>query len=143
MPANSRWDLIRVLKGEGVCYRAQRCGQTQEWLPDRGTSTCSSRKSPPPVNTLAWLGLANVVVFVDVSIGSTIIRRLYKLTLSDQPQVILQLTVGLSDLVQRFFCRSAFAGGPKNFSTGARTRCRRPCPQPLQMNEIGHEHLSE
>jgi len=32
-----------------VSYRAQRCGQTQEWLTERGT---------PPVNTLAWLGLA-------------------------------------------------------------------------------------
>ena len=42
----------------GVCYWAQLCGQTQEWLTDRGTSTCASRKSPPPVNTLAWLGTA-------------------------------------------------------------------------------------
>ena len=24
----------------------------------QGTSTCALRKSPPPVNTLAWLGLA-------------------------------------------------------------------------------------
>ena len=34
--------------------------QTQEWLTDRGTSACASRKSPPPVNTLVgldWLGL--------------------------------------------------------------------------------------
>jgi len=28
----------------------------QVWLTDRGTSTCASRKSPPPVRTLAWLG---------------------------------------------------------------------------------------
>ena len=43
----------------GVCYRAQPCGQTQEWLRDRGTSTCALHKSLPPVNTLAWLGLAS------------------------------------------------------------------------------------
>ena len=30
-------------------------GQTQEWLPDGGTSTCASRRSPPSVRTLAWL----------------------------------------------------------------------------------------
>ena len=27
-------------------------------MADSGTSTCASRKSPPPVRTLAWLGLA-------------------------------------------------------------------------------------
>jgi len=40
----------------GICYWAQQCGQTQEWLTDRGTSTCASRMSPLPVNTLDWLG---------------------------------------------------------------------------------------
>jgi len=39
-----------------VSYRAQLCDQTQEWLTDRGTPTCVSRKSPPPLRTLAWLG---------------------------------------------------------------------------------------
>jgi hypothetical protein len=33
----------------GVCYWAQRCAPTQEWLTDRGTLTCAT------VNTLAWL----------------------------------------------------------------------------------------
>ena len=30
----------------------------QEWLTDRGTSTCASRNSTLSVSTLAWLGLA-------------------------------------------------------------------------------------
>ena len=52
--ALTAYSPVRVL----VSVRAQRCGQTQEWLTDRGTSTCASRKSLPPVNTLAWFGLA-------------------------------------------------------------------------------------
>jgi len=32
-----------------------------EWLTDRGTSTCASPKSPPPVNPLAWLGAQHCV----------------------------------------------------------------------------------
>jgi hypothetical protein len=37
-------------------------GETEmEWLTDRGTSTCALRKSPPPVNTLAWLGETEIV----------------------------------------------------------------------------------
>ena len=42
----------------GICYLAQLCGQTQEWLTDRGTPNCAWSKSPPTVNTFAWLGLA-------------------------------------------------------------------------------------
>ena len=41
----------------GICLGVQRRGQTQEWLPDRGTSTCASRRYPPSVRTLAWFGL--------------------------------------------------------------------------------------
>ena len=52
----------------GVCYSAQRCGQTPEWLTDRGTSTCASRKSPPPVNTLAWLDGRDIVYWAVVSL---------------------------------------------------------------------------
>ena len=44
----------------GVCYWAQQCGQTQEWLTDRGTEPCTSRKSPPQVNALARLGSARL-----------------------------------------------------------------------------------
>ena len=40
-----------------VSVRVQQCAQTQEWIRDRGMSTCASRKSPPSVRTLAWLGL--------------------------------------------------------------------------------------
>ena len=36
---------------------AQLCVQTQEWVPDGGLSTCASRRSPPSVRTLSWLGL--------------------------------------------------------------------------------------
>ena len=41
----------------------------------------------------------NIVTYVFVSLGSVTICRLYKLTLSHQAQVTLQLTVSLSDLV--------------------------------------------
>jgi hypothetical protein len=34
----------------------------QEWLTESGTSNCASCKSPPPVNTLAWLGLLAVSI---------------------------------------------------------------------------------
>ena len=44
----------------------------------------------------------NDVTYGYVSIDSTIICRLHKLTLSDQPQVILQLWVCLPDLEQGF-----------------------------------------
>ena len=39
-----------------VSARVQQCAQTQEWITDRGMSTCASHKSPPSVRTLAWLG---------------------------------------------------------------------------------------
>jgi hypothetical protein len=39
------------------------------------------------------------VAYVSAFLGSIIICRLYKLALSDQAQVTLQLTVSLSDLV--------------------------------------------
>jgi len=47
-----------------VSARIQRCAQTQEWITDRGMSNCASRKSPPSVRTLAWLGLAGPASFV-------------------------------------------------------------------------------
>jgi hypothetical protein len=39
------------------------------------------------------------IAYVFVFLGSVIICQVYKLTLSDQAQVTLQLTVSLSDLV--------------------------------------------
>ena len=42
------------------------------------------------------------VAFVFVSLGSVIIRSSFKLTLSDQTQIILQIGAILSDIVQRF-----------------------------------------
>jgi hypothetical protein len=66
------------------------------------------------------------VAYVFLFLCSIIICRLYKLALSDQAQVTLQLTVSLSDLVCRFVT-GALAGGPKIFFlTGARIRSRRP-----------------
>ena len=46
-------------------------------------------------------GHLNVKCFL-LFLGSTVACRLYKLTLSYQAQVTLQLRVSLSDLVQRF-----------------------------------------
>ena len=45
----------------GICYWTQLCSQTQEWLTDRGTSTCASRKAPPPQLKL-WIGLLWLVL---------------------------------------------------------------------------------
>jgi hypothetical protein len=33
---------------------------TQDWLTDRGRSTCDSRKSPPSVRTLTWLEISDL-----------------------------------------------------------------------------------
>jgi hypothetical protein len=56
-----------------------------------------------------------------VFLSSTIICRLYKLTVSDQTQVMLQLTVGLANLVVRFLAGPPLLGG------GGQSRSRRPC----------------
>ena len=70
--------------GLGFCYWSQQCGQTQEWLTDRGTSTCVSRNYPPQLKL--WLGL------------------------SDWPAVLLERQVGLCQpflaALWRFFCKS-------------------------------------
>jgi hypothetical protein len=55
-------------------------------------------------------------------LGSITICRLHKLTLSDQFQVTLQLTVNLSDLVHRFLASPPLGGGGRG-----RIRCQRPC----------------
>jgi hypothetical protein len=57
--------------------------------------------------------------------GSIIICRLYKLTLTDQPQATLQLTV--FDITQIFVSGPPLLGGPKNFFHRDRTRCQQPC----------------
>jgi hypothetical protein len=81
---------------------------------------------------------ADYVAYVYASIGSTIICRLYAIN-SFTPCTSHSATQSRSFRFKvKIFIRSALAGGPKNFSTGARTRCRRPYPQPLQMDEIGH-----
>ena len=41
-----------------MSVRVQQSAQTREWITDTVMSTCASRKSPPSVRTLAWLGLA-------------------------------------------------------------------------------------
>jgi hypothetical protein len=56
------------------------------------------------------------VVYVFIFLGSIIICQFYKSTLSDQAQVTLQLTAGLSDLVLRFLADRSLLGGPHPLS---------------------------
>jgi hypothetical protein len=46
-----------------------------------------------------WGPAPDCVAYVFVFLGSIVVRQLYKLTLSDQTQVTLQLTVSLSNSV--------------------------------------------
>lgn len=53
--------------------------------------------------------------YISVCLGSTIIRRLYQLTLSDHAQASLQLTVSFSELAWRFLSGQPLPGDPKKF----------------------------
>jgi hypothetical protein len=60
-------------------------------------------------STSAYSGRGpDYVVYVFTSHDNIIVCRLYKLTFSDQAQVILQLRVGLPDSVSRFSACSPF-----------------------------------
>jgi len=62
------------------------------------------------------------VTYVFVFRRHIIICQLYKLTLSDQAQITLQLEFALSKLVERFLISPPILGGPKpTFSTPADT----------------------
>jgi hypothetical protein len=52
------------------------------------------------------------VACVFVGLGIIIICRLYKLTLSNQIKITLQLRVSLSNVVQRYFVGPSLLGGP-------------------------------
>jgi hypothetical protein len=54
---------------------------------------------------------------------------LYKLTLLEQAQLILQLRVSVFDLLSRFLAPPPLAAGSENFSTTTQTRFWRPCPK--------------
>ena len=69
------------------------------------------------------------VTHVFVFLGSIIICRLYKLTISDQAQVTVQLRVSLSDLVSRFLAGLQLLGDRRKDFHWARTRSRRPWVQ--------------
>jgi hypothetical protein len=62
-------------------------------------------------------------IFVSFS-GGIIICRLYKLTLTDQPQATLQLTV--FDITLISVTGPPFLEGPKYFFHRDRTHCRQP-----------------
>jgi hypothetical protein len=83
-------------------------------------------------------GGADYVAYVYVPIGSIITCQLYTVNLFRQTPSHSSTQSRSFRFKVEIFIPSALAGGPKNFSTGDRTRCRRPYPQPLQMNEIGH-----
>lgn len=61
-------------------------------MPTRGGEAGTNYRGPGP----------NYVAYFFVFLGSTIICRLHKLTLSDQANVTLQLRVSVSGSVQRF-----------------------------------------
>jgi hypothetical protein len=75
------------------------------------------RGKPVPIIGAQQGARGRTVSYVFVFLGSTIICPLYKLTLSDQVQVTLQLRVSLSDLVQRFLAGPPLlvGGALKNF----------------------------
>jgi len=52
-----------------VSVRVQQCAQTQEWITDRGMSTCASRKSPP---SKLWLGLVDLETLTSIASWGTI-----------------------------------------------------------------------
>ena len=58
---------------------------------------------------------SSYVAYIFVCLGNTIICRLFKLSLSDQVQVILQLRVGPFQISVKIFSWSACAVGPKKF----------------------------
>jgi len=69
-------------------------------------------------SSVEW-GLGSVyVAYVFIFYGSIIFCHLYRVTLSDQVQVILQLRVRCS---VKTFSWSALAGGPNKFFTGTQT----------------------
>jgi hypothetical protein len=73
----------------------------------------------------------DIVAYVFIFVGSIIICRLYKLNLTDQAQVTLQLRVSVSGLVMWYKAGPSLWGARKNFFTRARTSSRRSYSQEL------------
>ena len=125
MPANSRWDLIRGLKGLNSNQCQKKWGESRYKLP-----------WPDPVEGARVQIMLHNYAFA--FLDSIITCRLYKFTLSAQTQVTLQLRTSLSESMQRFLAGPPLLvggrggeGGQKHFFTGARTRSRRPSSQLL------------
>jgi len=72
------------------------------------------------------------VAYVVVFLSSSIIYRLYELTLSAQAEVTLQLRVSLSDILQRFLADSVLLGG------GGRVEFFHRGPDPLSASMQPH-----
>ena len=82
--------------------------------------------SPVPSSPEGSLG-PDYDAYISVFLGNTIIHWLYKLTISDQAQATMQLTVILSNLIRRFLACLPLLGAPKKFFTMAWTHSWRPC----------------
>ena len=76
------------------------------------------RYNPPVARGTEGGSGPGYVAWIFVFIGSVIICQLYKLTLSEQAQITLQLTVSLIDLVLRILASTSLLG--------SRSRPRRP-----------------
>jgi hypothetical protein len=72
----------------------------------------NSYKLPGCIGMEGGMG-ANCVAYVFIFLNHIIIFQLYKLTLSDQAQITLQLKVALSKLVQRILISPPILGDPK------------------------------
>jgi hypothetical protein len=83
----------------------------------RPICSADERAGKPVQITGAWrFGRGpGYIAYVFVFLGSIIICRRYRLTLSDQAQVTLKLGVSLSDLVQRILAGPPLLGGGASF----------------------------
>ena len=122
MPANSRWDLIRGLKGLNSNQCQKKWGESRYKLP-----------WPDPVEGARVLIMLHNYAFA--FLDSIITCRLYKFTLSAQTQVTLQLRASLSEWMQRFLAGPPLLvggrggeGGQKHFLPGPEPSVGGPHP---------------
>lgn len=128
-----------------ICHIRRRIFYFVKTLPtrERGAQISEARRSGRR---------PDYIKYIFVFLGHTTICRSYKLTLSDQAQVSLQLTVWLSDLAERFLAGPLLLRGPKNFSPGPvplsaalrkeRLQYRSRCSKPTNGNDNANSSFS-
>ena len=106
-------------QGQHSLYRSRQCWR-EVWR-----EACTNYRGPAVRKGAQG---PDYVACVFVCLGIIIICRLYKLTISNQTQITLQLRVSLSKVVQRCFVGPSLLGGPPPpplLFAGSQTRCRR------------------